>query len=102
MPGHDRVNETANMRDVKRTPFARQVREARLVAGYGSLDAASEKAGMDVCNLSRLETRVGDPRWSTVHRLITRLGLPLERFFPAELILEAAGRLGTKKARREV
>lgn len=86
-------------RDPERTEFGARFRAARLAAGHESQRAAAKIAGIETSTLSRYETTSTDPRWQAVVDIITALHMPLEMFFPPELIREASDRLASAKRR---
>ena len=69
------------------------IRAGRFQAGHYEQQVAARRAGMLPGSLSRIETGASKPLWETAHRVIVRLGLPLELFYPAEAVLAAANRL---------
>lgn len=80
-----------------KTEFSALLRAARLAAGWETVTQAARAAGVAPSNLSELETRHEGRGWKTVHALIVRLRLPLEMFFPEDLILEASQRVNDAK-----
>lgn len=75
------------------TEIGRKIVEARLDAGIPTSAEAARRVGMAQTNYWRLENRSEQPSWRIVHRAIVALGLPLERFFPGQMILAAAHRI---------
>jgi hypothetical protein len=78
----------------KSPPFFELLEEARRATpGYPSGVEAAAILGIRPPNYWRMIRSSRRTPWPLVYRLITRLNLPLEVFFPPETILAAAERL---------
>lgn len=62
-----------------------------MARGLSSSEAA-RRVGMRLPHYSHLELHAPAPSWPRAVRIIVALSLPLEAFFPADLILAAAHR----------
>jgi transcriptional regulator with XRE-family HTH domain len=80
-------------RPVEVPDFSERLRAARELAGYPTQRSAAREIGMEANHLCRLERASRVAAWPTVYRLIVGLRLPLELFFPEDLILDAARRI---------
>lgn len=72
-----------------------RVRAARHAAGL-TVDALALRTGLRQPHLTYVEGDRKTINWSTFYRLVVMGGLGLEHFFPADVILGAARRLGAR------
>lgn len=77
--------------------FAEAIAKSREEMGL-SQAALGKRIRVKQANYSLMERGLAEPRWSKGVRIILTLGLPLERFLPADAILAAAKRLVEKGA----
>jgi DNA-binding XRE family transcriptional regulator len=75
--------------------FGRCLGEARVRAGYGTKSALGQKVGLSRDRIYRMEVgdRSENPTWQVAWKVIVAGELPLEYFFPPEMLKAAAGRL---------
>jgi hypothetical protein len=79
---------------VKIPPFPDCLRRARVAAGYPTKQALIDHLGMRRTDYSRLENGYRpNPAWNHVYSLIVGGNLPIEKFFPKKMIMDAARRL---------
>ena len=80
--------------------FGARLTAARLAAEIPSGCEAARRAGMTQPHFWRLEKGIKEPLYTTAWRLIVRLWLPLEAFFPEQLIIESAARIQSRNRNR--
>lgn len=81
-----------------KTEFAASLKAARVKAGFRTCRSAAAQIGMPDSQYWRIESGDNEPKWRTAYTLIVGLGLDLGRFFPEDLILSAAARIGERRA----
>jgi hypothetical protein len=93
--GSDRGAQEQPERDdaPERSAFGQALYDARIAAGYKTVAEVVKRIHMERTNYCKLERTPTWPSFIHIRRIIVKLGLPLEYFFPAHDILQSAVRL---------